>query len=158
LIYLTVLLIDGQKQTLNGTLVALLSNFFGAWIVLPYFALRESEKSKTFKFHIFIRIFESKITTILLLIAAIGLLIYAFIFGDFTVFIHEFRTNWFIHIMTIDFFILSFIFRFLIKDDLERRQKIDDNQRNFYYRICSIPLFGPLIYFYQRPPLKQNKD
>lgn len=157
MIYLTILLIDGQHQRLNGVLAALLSNCFGAWIILPYFALRRSEKSKEFQQNIFIRIFESKITSVLLMITAIGLLGFALIFGQFNVFIHEFQTNWFIHIMTIDFFVLSFIFPFLLKDDLKRREIFDQNQWISYFSLCFLPLFGPLIYFYRRRPLKQAK-
>lgn len=158
MIYLTVLLVDGQYQKLNGTLAALLSNLLGAWIILPYFGLRRSEKVKEFRVNIFVRIFESKITTALLFMTTISLLGYALLYGDFRIFIHEFRTNWFIHSMTIDFFILSAIFPFLIEDDLKRRQVFDKQQHSFYFRLAFMPLIGPLIYLYRRPSLKPVKN
>lgn len=156
--YLTVLLVDGQYQKLNGTLSALLSNLFGAWIILPYFGLRRSEKAKEFRMNIFIRIFESKITTALLIMVTIGLIGFALVYGDFRVFIHEFRTNWFIHSMTIDFFILSAIFPFLIEDDLKRRQVFDKHQYSSYFRLAFMPLIGPLIYLFRRSPLSLVKN
>ena len=155
MIYLTILLVDGQYQKLNGTLAALLANVLGALIILPYFALRRSEKAKEYRMNIFIRMFEWKITPILLMITTIGVICYGLLFGNSNVFMHEFQTNWFIHCMTLDFFILSFIFPFLIEDDLKRRQMFDNKQWTFYFRLCFIPMIGPSIYFYRRKSLKQ---
>ena len=158
MVYLTILLIDGQNQRLNGTFSALLSNFLGAFIILPYFGLRRSEKCREYRLNIFIRIFESKMTSILLMITSIALICYALIFGHLSIFLHEFQTNRFIHVMTIDFFVLSFLFPFIIDDDLKRRQNFDKNSSSFYFRLGFLPLFGPLIYLCQRQPLKQSKD
>lgn len=155
MIYLTMLLVDGQYKKFNGTLSALLSNVLGALIILPYFALRRSDKAKEHRVNIFVRLFELKITPLLLLIITIGLICFALIYGHFQIFIHEFQRNWFIHCMTIDFFIFSFLFPFLIEDDLKRRRMFNQKQWTFYFRLGFIPLFGPLIYFLQRQPLKQ---
>ena len=157
MIYLTLLLVDGQYQKFNGVLSALLSNFLGALIILPYFALRRNDKAKEYRRNLFVRLFELKIIPILLLMITIGLICFALIYGHFGIFIHEFQRNWFIHCMTIDFFTLSILFPFLIEDDLKRRRMFDAKQWTFYFRLCFLPLFGPLFYFLRRQPLKQVK-
>lgn len=157
MIYLTILLVDGQFQRLNGTAAALLSNFLGAFIILPYFALRRSEKAKEFRPNIFVRIFESKITSTLLLIATLGLFGYGLAWGNLQAFLHDFRTSLFIHVMTIDFCVLSLIFPFLIEDDLKRRSTSPDQEWPSNFRLCFIPMFGPLLYFLRRDRLRKLK-
>ncbi|CAF0893797.1 unnamed protein product [Rotaria sordida] len=157
-IYLSILLVDGQNQPFNGTLASSLSMALGSFILLPYFALRRSENARKFKLNFFVRLFDSKFISILLMLATVGLTFFAVNYGDFRVFLHEFWTNQFIHVMTIDFFIVSFLFPYLIGDDLERRKMTQNNQFQFYFYLCFIPLIGPLIYLYQRQPLQQIKQ
>ncbi|CAF3294638.1 unnamed protein product [Rotaria sp. Silwood2] len=157
LVYMSILLVDGQNQRLNGTLASLLAMALGGFILLPYFALRRDDNTRKFKLNLFIRIFESKLIPILLMISTVGLIFFAGSLGDFHVFLHEFCTHQFIHIMTIDFFVVSFLFPCLIADDLERRRMTQNNQFQFYFCLCFIPLIGPLIYLYKRQPLQQIK-
>lgn len=153
-VYTCVLLVDGQDQPFNGGLAILLSNVFGGFVLLPYFALRRSSNMTKVKQNFLVRVFESKTVSILLMVTTIGFLLFATIFGDFRLFLHEFHTNRFVHIMSIDFFIVSWLFPFLVTDDLKRRKTIsrDDFQHHFY--LCFIPLIGPLIYLYKWKPLK----
>ena len=156
MIYLSILLIDGQNQRFNGTLAALLSNILGAFILLPYVALRRSDRSQQYRVNLFIRLFESKITTMFLIISSICLVTFALLYGDLRIFLEEFHGNHFIHVMTIDFFVLSFLFPFLIPDDRRRRDERSGSTspKLIYY----IPLFGSLLYLYQRRALKQIKS
>ena len=155
---MSILLVDGQNQPLNGSLASVLAMALGGFILLPYFALRRSEYVRKFQLNFFVRIFESKLTTITLMISTIGFILFAFIFGDFGIFLDEFGRNRFIHIMSIDFFVVSFLFPFLIDDDLKRRHIIKNNQFKYYFYLCFIPLIGPLIYLYQRQPLVQTNN
>lgn len=158
LVYMSVLLTDGQYQRLNGTLASILAVGLGGFILLPYFGLRRRENAQKFQSNLIVRIFESKVVSILLLTAAIGLLLFALKFGNMQAFLHEFRTHIFIHIMTIDFFVVSFLFPGLVEDDLKRRKIISNSQIQRYSHLCYLPLFGPLIYLFQRPPLEQKKQ
>jgi hypothetical protein len=151
-------LVDGQNQLLNGSLASILAMALGGFILLPYFALRRSEYARKFQLNFFIRIFDSKLTPIILMISTISLIFFAFLSGDFHAFLHEFGHNRFIHIMSIDFFVVSFLFPLLIDDDLKRRQMIKNNQYKYYLSLCFIPLIGPLIYLYQRQPLVQTNN
>ncbi|CAF1138268.1 unnamed protein product [Rotaria sp. Silwood1] len=158
LVYMSILLIDGQNQRLNGTVASILAMALGGFILLPYFALRRSDNIKKYKINLFIRIFESKLIAIILMVSTMSLIVFAVKFGDIHMFLHEFWTNQFIHIMTIDFFVVSCLFPCLITDDLTRRKMTQNNQFQFYYYLCFVPLIGPLIYLYQRQPLQQIKQ
>ena len=151
---MSLLLTDGQHQRLNGTVASLLSNLLGGFILLPYFALRQSSKAKTFRSNWCIRLFESKIVSILLMLITIALLAFAVAFGHWNIYLKEFNGNHFIHVMTIDFCIVSLLFPFLVDDDLKRRQSSSNSQSRRYTALSFLPVIGPLIYLYQRPPLK----
>lgn len=155
---MSILLVDGQNQPLNGTLTTLLAMALGGFIILPYMGLRRSENAKKYRTNIFVRIFESKLLVILLMVLTIGCIAFGLKFGYTSAFLHEFRSNQFIHIMTIDFFVVSFSFPELIADDLKRRNMNQKNQCQFYSRLCFVPLMGPLIYLYQRKPLQELKQ
>jgi hypothetical protein len=158
LIYTCILLVDGQNQPFNGGLAALLSMAFGGFVLLPYVALRRTPNPTKFKLNFLVRAFDSKITCILLILATIGLLLFASIFGHFRLFLHEFYTNRFFHIMSIDFFVVSWLFPFLVTDDMKRRKMILKNELQVYFFLCFVPLIGPLIYLYKRKPLEQTKN
>jgi hypothetical protein len=153
-----ILLVDGQNQPLNGGLASLLSMVFGGFVLLPYCALRRGPNAAKYKWNFLIRLFDSKAICIFLILATIALVLFALIFGDFGLLLHEFRTNRFIHIMSIDFFVVSWLFPFLIPDDLKRRKMITNHEFQVYFPLCFLPLIGPLIYLYRRKPLKQIKE
>jgi hypothetical protein len=158
LIYTCILLVDGQNQLFNGGLASLLSMVFGGFVLLPYCALRRSPNSAKYKWNFLVRFFDSKTICVLLILSTISLLLFALVFGDFHVFIHEFCTNRFIHIMSIDFFVVSWLFPCLIPDDLKRRKMITNYEFQANFPLCFLPLIGPLIYLYRRKPLEPIKE
>ncbi|UJR13723.1 hypothetical protein I4U23_000734 [Adineta vaga] len=158
LVYMSILLTDGQNQPFNGSLASCMAMVLGGFILLPYFALRRSECGKKFRINYFVRLFESKLIAIGLMISTIGLILFAIMFGNLHEFRQEFDRNQFIHVMTIDFFVVSFLFPFLINDDLKRRDMDRDKQFKHYFPLTFIPLLGPLIYLYQRQPLQQTNN
>lgn len=153
-VYACVLLVDGQNQPFNGGLAALLSNALGGFVLLPYCALRRNHNGTKIQQNFLIRIFESKILPALLMVVTIGLLLFAAVFGDFRLFLHEFHTNRLVHIMSIDFLIISCLFPFLVTDDLKRRKATPRNDFQRYFYLCFIPLIGPIVYLYKRKSLK----
>jgi hypothetical protein len=54
-------------------------------------------------------------------------------------FFHGFRTNRFIHIMSIDFIVVSWLFPFLIPDDLKRRKMITNHEFQVYFPLWFLP-------------------
>ena len=151
---MSLLLTDGQNQRLNGSIASLLSMMLGGFILLPYFALRQSSKARKFQMNWCARLFESKLVSVLLMLATLALVVFAFAFGDWDNYRKEFNGNRFIHVMTIDFCIVSLLFPFLVDDDLKRRQASSNEQSRLYMALCFLPLIGPLIYLFTRQPLK----
>ena len=151
---MSLLLTDGQNQPLNGTAASLLSMMLGGFILLPYFALRQSSKARKFQVNWCVRLFESKVVSVLLMLMTLALLVFAFAFGHWNNYRKEFNGNRFIHVMTIDFCIVSLLFPFLVDDDLKRRRASSNGQPRLDMALCFLPLVGPLFHLFKRQPLK----
>lgn len=150
IIYSAVLFIDGRGQKIPAWLFAIPSFAVGAFAILPYLALRESNKQFPGKKDFFIKLLDSRFTGIALTLGAIILVAYGLLAGDWGNFVDQWLTSRFIHVMSLDFCVLCLIFPALLGDDLARRQ-VKNSQ--LLWLISFIPLFGSLIYLSVRPPL-----
>jgi hypothetical protein len=149
-IYACVLFADGKGQKVRAWPFALLSFGIGAFGLLPYFALRESNPSFMGNKDRLIKLLDSRWLGILLTSAAIALIFYGFRFGNLVDFAQQWRTNRFIHVMGLDFCFLSLMFGWLLGDDMSRRG-LEDSQ--LFVLASTIPLFGALVYLCIRPPI-----
>ncbi|MGY6530613.1 MAG: DUF2834 domain-containing protein [Cyanobacterium sp.] len=149
MIYACLLLVDGRGQKLMATPFLVGSFFLGAFSLLPYFALRESNTTFTGEKTIFIKIIESRLTAIALIIGTTILVLSGIKDGNWGDFVYQWQNSKFIHIMSLDFCALCLLFPVLIKDDLTRRNITNPVLR----AIAFIPLFGTLIYMILRPSL-----
>lgn len=152
LIYSAVILIDGRGQKIPAWLFATASFAVGAFAILPYLALREPNQQFLGKKNVWIKLLDSRFTGIALTIGAIILVGYGLKLGDWGNFVQQWQTNRFIHVMSLDFCLLSLLFPALLGDDLARR---GGKNSQFFWLIALIPLFGPLIYLCVRPPLPE---
>lgn len=150
LIYSCVLFFDGRTQKIPAWVFATLSFGVGAFALLPYLFLREPSKTFPGQKNAFLQLLDSRWTGIVLMIAAVLLVAYGVTNGDWGDYIYQWRTNRFIHVMSIDFCLLCLLFPALLGDDMARRGL--DSQ--LYWVTALIPLFGPLIYLCVRPPLR----
>lgn len=150
LIYSTVLFIDGRCQKIPAWPFATASFALGAFALLPYLALRETNKQFVGKKNILIKLLDSRFTGIALTIGAAILVIYGLQKGDWVNFIQQWQTSRFIHVMSLDFCLLSLLFPALLGDDMARRGWKD---HQLFWLFALIPLFGPLLYLCVRPPL-----
>ncbi|NES70373.1 MAG: hypothetical protein F6K24_36755 [Okeania sp. SIO2D1] len=82
--------------------------------------------------------------------ATLVLLCFGFWQGNWSDFVTQWQNSRFIHVMSLDFCLLCFLFPFLVKDDLNRRGV--KNPLTFWL-VVLIPLIGPLIYLSSRPSL-----
>lgn len=151
LIYGCLLFADGQGQKVPAWLFFLGSMFVGAFALLPYCALREPNPQFRGVPNWWIKITDSRITGFLLASAAIFLLLYGIRYGDWADFFYQWRTNRFIHVMSLDFVLLSLLFPWLLADDMARRG-LQDNYL-LYLLVSAVPLLGPAIYLTVRPNL-----
>ncbi|WP_413171112.1 DUF2834 domain-containing protein [Anabaena azotica] len=151
LIYSSVLFIDGRGQKIRAWPFATASFAVGAFALLPYLALREPNPEFVGTKNLFLKIFDSRITGILLTLGAVALVIYS-LQGDWVNFAQQWQTSRFIHVMSLDFCMLSLLFSTLLGDDMTRRGWKD---HQLFWLFAVIPLFGALIYLCVRPSVKE---
>ena len=144
------LFIDGRGQKIFAWPFAIGSFFFGAFALLPYLALREPNPNFIGKKNWFIKIWDSRITSIFIIFGAFALLFFGLLNGDWNDFIEQWQTSQFIHVMSLDFCLLCLLFPVLLGDDFAKRGIRDDS---ILRKISLIPFFGVLVYLCLRPSL-----
>ncbi|MBE9177094.1 DUF2834 domain-containing protein [Oculatella sp. LEGE 06141] len=152
LAYSSLLLVDGRGQRLPAWPFVLASFGVGAFMVLPYLALRQPNPTFTGEKNGLLKGLDSRWTGAAIALSAIGLILYGVTAGDWSNFVYQWQTSRFIHVMSLDFGLLCVLFPALIGDDMARRG-IEDNR--VLGAITLIPLFGALAYLALRPPLGQ---
>ncbi|MBD2692974.1 DUF2834 domain-containing protein [Anabaena catenula] len=152
LIYSAVLFIDGRGQKIRAWPFATASFAVGAFALLPYLALRTSNQEFVGRKNLFIKVLDSRINGILLTLGAGILFVYA-LQGDWSNFVQQWQTSRFIHVMSLDFCMLSLLFPALLGDDMTRRGW---KHNQLFWLFAVIPLFGALIYLCVRPPLLES--
>ena len=90
---------------------------------------------------------ETRKNMILLSLVGLLLVFYGLVYGDWSGYIASFQTNGLVHIMSLDFILISLLFPLLVKDDMIRRDKYN----LFDWAIYSfIPFISALFYLNRR--------
>lgn len=157
MIYGSVLFADGCEQKIPAWPFASLSFAFGAFALLPYLALRQSPQTELAgESNRNLRFWDSRGLGVGLLGGAIALLCFGITQGNWADFIHLWQTSRFIHVMSLDFCILSLLFPALLMADMTRRGM--STQTPLFWGTVLIPLLGPLVYLCLRSSLYSNID
>jgi len=152
MIYGSVMFADGCEQKIPAWPFASLSFAFGAFALLPYLALRQAPPSeRAGEGNQNLKFWDSRGLGIGLLGGAIALLAFGLSQGDWADFIHLWQTSRFIHVMSLDFCMLSLVFPALLIADINRRGL--STQTPLFWGAALVPLLGPLVYLCCRPPL-----
>ncbi|MFN7503867.1 MAG: DUF2834 domain-containing protein [Dolichospermum sp.] len=152
-IYSGLVFFDGRVQKILAWPFAIGSFALGAFALLPYLALREPNQKFIGEKNSFLKILDSRILGILLMLVATVLFTFS-LQGDWSNFVEQWQNNRFIHVMSLDFIMLSLLFPTLLGDDMMRRGW----QNNQLFWLFAMPLFGALIYLCVRPPIEiENK-
>ncbi|NJL79681.1 MAG: DUF2834 domain-containing protein [Richelia sp. RM2_1_2] len=153
LIYSCMVFIDGKGQKIPAWLFATFSFGVGAFALLPYLALRSPNPNFVGKKNAFLKLLDSRITGIALTIGAIILVSYGLQAGNWSDFFQQWQTSRFIHVMSLDFCLLCWLFPALLGDDMAKR-----GMKNsvLFWLVTLVPLFGPLVYLSVRKPLPDN--
>ncbi|WP_227789147.1 MULTISPECIES: DUF2834 domain-containing protein [unclassified Nodularia (in: cyanobacteria)] len=141
-IYSAVLFFDGRGQKIPAWPFATAAFAVGAFALLPYLALREPNQEFSGEKNLWLKLLDSRITGLILTIAAV-ILVASGLQGDWGNFVQQWQTSRFIHVMSLDFCVLSLLFPALLGDDMARRGM---KNQPLFWLITLIPLFGPLIY------------
>ena len=97
-----------------------------------------------------IKLVDSRWLGVALTLGTIGLLSYGITQGNWADFVSQWQTNRFIHVMSLDFCLLTLLLPVLISDDIDRRNFTNPQAVKI---LSLIPLFGGLIYLCIRPSL-----
>jgi hypothetical protein len=158
MVYACLMLIDGKTQKLSAGLFSAASFAVGAFAILPYLALRvpnsrsdvDSRSDRNIERRGMIKLVDSLWLGVALTIGTIVLLRYGITQGNWTDFVQQWHTNRFIHVMSLDFCLLTLLLPVLIVDDIDRRNFTNPQAVKL---LSLVPLFGGLIYLCIRPNL-----
>ncbi len=148
--YAALILIDGKTQRLPAGLFCAASFAIGAFAILPYLASREPNSRPIIERDGLVKIVDSRWLGLLLAIGTVILLADGIGRGDWADFVQQWQSSRFIHVMSLDFCLLVFLFPLLIGDDLQRRNFTNPQAIRW---LSFIPLFGGLLYLCIRPSL-----
>lgn len=149
MVYAAVVLVDGHGQRLPAWPFVAASFAVGAFAMLPYLALRSPVAWAGPEDRV-LRVVGSRWFGAGLAVAAMALLGWGLLAGDWPNFWHQWQTSRFVHVMTLDFCALSLLFPVLLIEDLPRRGL---SQRWIVPVVLALPLVGAALYLALRPPL-----
>lgn len=149
-IYGCLLFIDGRNQKIWAWPFAIATFAVGAFALLPYLALRQPNTDFSGTKNLWIKLQDSRWLGLLLTMATIALLGYGLLNGNWPDFFQQWQTSRFIHVMSLDFCLLSLLFPLLLKDDMARRGL---TQPWIFWAVALVPLLGPIVYLTTRPAL-----
>lgn len=148
--YAAFILIDGRGQKIPAYPFAIASFALGAFALIPYLALRQDNTRFYGKKSFLLEILDSRWLGVLLALGANILIASAIVSGDWHDFIDQWQTHRFIHVMSLDFCLLSLLFPALLGDDMAKREL---KNPLIFWGVSLIPLLGTLLYLSLRPSL-----
>ena len=155
LIYASVVFADGREQKILAWPFAAASFGVGAFALLPYLALRQSNQEFTGSKDVLLKFFDSRWLGVALTLGTLLLLGFGLLNGDWGDFIRQWQTSKFIHVMSLDFCLLCLLFPALLGDDMARRGVKDSP---WFWLVALVPLVGSLLYLCLRPSLPDSEE
>lgn len=158
LIYSSLLLLDGRMQKLRAWPFLIASFAVGAFGLLPYLILREPNESFTGQKTAVLKLLDSRWLGGVIAIVAFALVIYGVSQGNWPDFVAQWRTDRFIHVMSLDFCLLCLLFPTVLGDDMVRHGLSHSHKptRWIFWAVSLIPFLGSAIYLALRPPLSDS--
>lgn len=154
MIYASLLFVDERSQDISAWPSFLTSNGSGIIGMLPYLILRRPNQTFSGEKDLWIRILDSRVYGILLTLTTLGLFAYAIFAGDWGDYLHQFHASRFVHLISLDFCLMSAVFPAILGDDMARRGLQDSR---IFWGVSLIPLFGALAYLCFRPHLPDSE-
>ncbi|XP_057792911.1 LOW QUALITY PROTEIN: uncharacterized protein LOC131009530 [Salvia miltiorrhiza] len=138
-----------------------LSFFGGAYFLIPYFVLWRPPAPPVAEPELRrwpLNFLESKLTAGVTLAAGVAITAYAFSSGGdvWREFYQYFQGSKFIHVMSIDFALLSTFAPFWVYNDVTARKR--DGRGSWLLPLSLVPFLGPSLYLLLRPPLEATSD
>ncbi|MBX0357675.1 hypothetical protein K2225_08240 [Halobacillus sp. Nhm2S1] len=117
----------------------------GAFALMPYFFLSKTREMKRGRIpDWFVKVFHTRFFIFVLMAVTAALLWHGLVSGDGQAYWRAFQTSNFVHVMTMDFVVLTLLSIFVIY--WKERRNGRANQRHWF---GAIPIFGALVYLLQ---------
>lgn len=153
IIYACLMFADGKmQQKIRAWPSFFASNATGIIGLFIYLLLREPNQEFYGSKDKWLKLLDSRKTGVVLLLSTIGLLVYAWLVGDWGDFVQQWQTSHFVNAMSLDFCLMPLGFPLLLGDDMARRGLKDSR---IFWAVTLVPLFGPLFYLCLRPLLPE---
>jgi len=131
---------DHGRKFPAGLIIGLMMGV-GAFALLPYLALRPTDRIAMPKLNWWVRLFGSRWLALALAGGAVFLVAQG-IGGDWTAYFAQWQQERFVHVMTLDFVVLTALLPVLVRYDLARRH----SKGKRWFWVSLVPLAGPLAY------------
>ncbi len=151
MVYACLALIDGVGQKIPAWPFVVGSFAVGAFVLLPYLALRHPNPTFPGPKSKLLSLLDSPWTGRVLSLGSVVLIGYGLLNGNWGDFAQQWQTSRFIHVMSLDFCMLSAVVSPLVKDDMARRQFYHPS---LFWIAVLIPLLGVAFYLSVRPSLE----
>ena len=152
-VYGAFILFDSPGQKISAYPFFIGSIGFGAFTLLPYFALRQPNSSWNGEKSRLLKVLDSRLMAIISAIAIAVLLVWGLTSGSWSDFISQWQSDRFVNVMSLDFCLLCLLFPAILKDDFQRRGV---EQNGYYWLVALSSLLGTLVYWCVRPQLSDN--
>ena len=158
LIYASLALSDGRDQTVPAWPFVVVAFGLGAFALMPYLVLRKSTFDLPYRSadSVLLRVMTHRLFGASVVAATLLLVAYGLAQGKggatWRPFLHQFSTSRFIHVMSLDFCMLTLLTPSLLRDAMARRGIAPS------WRALSLfPLLGPALYLALRPAGAANQ-
>lgn len=154
--YGALLFVDGRGQKLPAWAFSTGSFFLGAFALLPYLVFRKENQRFIGSKNWWVRWQDSRVLGAFTLVGMVALFVYGVGQGDWGDYVTRFQGDRFIHVMSLDFCLLSLLFPTLLGDDLARRGL--GEKKWIFWAIALTPPLGMAVYLILRPPTLEMED
>jgi len=137
---------DHGRKFPAGLIVSLMMAV-GAFALLPYLALRGRQPVTFNKIPWWVKLFDLRWTAMVLGVTALAL-VWQGLGGDFAAYFTQWQQVRFVHVMTLDFLLLTGLLSYLVRVDSQQRGQASLSWLQW------MPLSGPILYLCLRPSLK----
>ena len=155
MIYACLALPDGCGQKISAWPFVTVSFAVGAFALLPYLVVRESNPEFTAHKTKLLRLLDSVWLGRFLLLGSAVLLGYGLLQGNWSDFAQQWQTSQFINVMSLDFCLLCAIVSPLVKDDMAKR---DMRNPTLFWTAALLPVLGVAFYLSVRSPLRSSEE
>lgn len=144
------MLVQDEQGKLKAWPFAFSSMVLGNSALYVYLFLRKEQGAFFGPVTKLIKVAESKILAVLLLVSTATLIVYGLSAGSLASYAEIWQTHFFVNVMTVDFFLFSLAFAMILPDDMRRR---NIELKPYVWLYALVPVLGATVYLALRARL-----